>query len=542
MSHLTCGDRVRLTVLCTAAVLLVTLHLCTFRRVPTPTSDGQFYASIAVSVATTGTGIPSMFARSPVIVDHLPFYGPVYFSLAALPVRYFGVSPASVRITSLVGVWLMAAAAAGLAWRLTGSRSRALLAAVLLLLAPELGAANVVSTMHPVAVAFELLTLVAFAGAVAHPANWRSGLTSGVLLGLAVLTTPRTFPFAGAFVLAGLLVPGGSAAVRRQWSVALAACGVVVLVWAVAAKGGAVEWVRFMAGVLTREDRDVALLPFATRTWQASGSVLVTPLVAIGLGLYAARHVGRTSGQAGAASSAPAFLLLWTWMALVATMAVMNFAGSFRIYSVVPLFAVVLALPYGRLGLDRRVLPAVVILLLVLDAGLASVRWARIAATWDRRDPDRLHAFLARHVPRGSAVIGPGAPFFTAVEQSGSSYFHLNPESSADWARWVPELEPEALRVPPPRRFRGRYLVWLDREPLPEELACASEKVARFEPPPSRLGWLGPLGHTQDTGFEPATLYRLQTGCPRGYDPTAAAPEVVQTSGAGMPPRPRGWH
>jgi len=156
---------------------------------------------------------------------------------------------------------------------------------------------------------------------------------------------------------------------------------------------------------------------------------------------------------------------------------------------------------------------------------LAGVWYARVAATWQARDPDSLYAFVTRHVPATSAVAGPRAPYFFAVERSGARYRSVSPESWADWARWMPDVEPEALaeaRRVPITSTGERFLIWRADDEVPAEYACATtHQVAVFEPAPTHLELLGWLGaRTWDTGYPKSVLYRLPQGCPTGYDPT----------------------
>jgi hypothetical protein len=103
-------------------------------------------------------------------------------------------------------------------------------------------------------------------------------------------------------------------------------------------------------------------------------------------------------------------------------------------------------------------------------------------------------------------------------------YRTVSPRSWADWARWVPAIEPESVRpnrhiaVPVPRE---RFFIWPGDNDLPPAYRCvAGHVVATFEPPPNALNRLGPFGGVADDGYPPTVLYRLPRGCPEGYDPT----------------------
>jgi hypothetical protein len=130
-------------------------------------------------------------------------------------------------------------------------------------------------------------------------------------------------------------------------------------------------------------------------------------------------------------------------------------------------------------------------------------------------------------VPAGSVVVGPEEPFLFPVERNYSRYRTISPRSWADWARWVPIVEPEATAVPrrlPQEQTSQRFLIWADTT-LPPGYGCAADEfVARFQPaPPER--WMPAWSRellSPYPGYPPANLYRLPDGCPTGYDPTRA--------------------
>src|SRR3954471_21223258 len=102
-------------VLAVAAGAALAISLATLRHVPTPYADLQLYASIARSRQLFGIGVPSETWNSPVAVDHIPFYGPVFFDLCAATLHWFGVTLLSFRIASVIGWAIVVAAAAWLA-------------------------------------------------------------------------------------------------------------------------------------------------------------------------------------------------------------------------------------------------------------------------------------------------------------------------------------------------------------------------------------------------------------------------------------------
>ena len=300
-----------------------------------------------------------------------------------------------------------------------------------------------------------------------------------------------------------------------------------MLFWAWWSHGSVSAWVRYLTFIFTHEDTDVAILPTAVRDFSFHWSGVQTLAASVVGGLAAAASLMRPAvGRDEARHAALSFLLLCAWVELVTTTVTLNYTFTIGEYIALPLFGVVVSWPREWRVVPRAVVAAGVAALLAADLGVLAYRYSAIFLTWDARNPDALNAFVDRYVPPGSAVVGPEAPFFFPVERSGSRYRTMSPRSWADWARWVPLIEPEATLVV--RRFprtvpRERFVIWVKDDALPDEYACANAyRVATFESaPPSPLlpDWMGAL-MAPYPGYPSATLYRLPPGCPDGYDPT----------------------
>src|SRR5512146_40915 len=102
-----------------AAALFMTLD-----RVPVAGSDEILYASVARALEFTGHAVPNITRNTPYAVDHVAFYGPVYFELTAWSFRLFGFSMASARLVCLLGALLAAGGGAFLAAAMGASRTR----------------------------------------------------------------------------------------------------------------------------------------------------------------------------------------------------------------------------------------------------------------------------------------------------------------------------------------------------------------------------------------------------------------------------------
>ena len=82
--------RIRVLLAFAAGIGIALPVLTPILRVPTPFADVQLYVSIARARQLYGVGIPTLTWNSPTAVDHIPFYGPVFFDLSALALRLFG--------------------------------------------------------------------------------------------------------------------------------------------------------------------------------------------------------------------------------------------------------------------------------------------------------------------------------------------------------------------------------------------------------------------------------------------------------------------
>jgi hypothetical protein len=292
-----------------------------------------------------------------------------------------------------------------------------------------------------------------------------------------------------------------------------------------------------MAFIAMHEDTDVAVLPTAVRRLSFHWSALLLPLAVTVFGFLAAWSIGRRSGpepvgaEAGREASqngALSFLIACAWIALVITAVVLNYTFTTSEYTSLPLFAVIVAWPWNAFAISRRRVVALMGVLLAIEAGLMVRRCAFTAVRWEALDPGPLNDFVARYVPPGSAVVGTEEPFLFPVERSGSTFRTQNPRSWADWARWVPIIDPAATRLArsfPQPRPRDRFLIWPTGDEVPAGYECArASVVARFTPAPPDPRWPQWLvrASTQYAGYPAATLYHLPDGCPSGYDPTRA--------------------
>jgi hypothetical protein len=498
--------------------LAVLGFIVTIDRVPIVTIDEIIYASIARAMQLRGTGVPTVLDGVPAI-DHVGFYGPVYFGLAALLFDVFGFSIAAFRSVGVVGALLAAGSGALLARWLGQGRERQWWTAVLLLLTPEIGYTATGGRMDTLALGFCLLALGFYVrgletgrGAAVH------GAAAGVCLVCAALTAPRTYPFVAVFMASALALPiimrDGRHRLRQSLYL-LATLGLGLGIWATLSHGGPVQWARFLWYIASHDEIEVAIVPGSVRRWAVARWHVVTSVAAV-VGAVAA-IVWRDRSRPPGTATGTHFALAVGVLNFALTLWMLNLTFSLAIYFAVGLLAVVLAAFPRTTGWKRTATLTAMTVLLTGDLAVRVVRTGRVAATWAPRDPDLMDAFVRDHVPAGSLVYGPAFFYFYAVERAGSRYLYASGVSGADWTRNVPQAVATTVLDPE----QPRYMIWpVDEdlvEPLPQAFVCpGSRVVARFEPPPDYRHLLGPLGELANSmpeTYQSTVLRRLPPGC-----------------------------
>ena len=383
---------------------------------------------------------------------------------------------------------MIAIGGAGLVRALGGSLERQAWVGALLLLSPELGRGATDGRMDTLAVGFEILALAVFArGFQRRSRPWLHGAAAGALLALAALTTPRTYPFVGAFFAGSAALLWVSREPRGLAWRQIAACGVTVLLiggaWTIAVHGSPARWFDYMSFIGTHENIDVALLA-ASRDWSFTPWAVITPLA-----IAAALILASSKRHAAGADDVRA-IELFGWLVaglnLAVCLALFNFTFFFGIYLFIPMLAVALA---SASGTPTKIASNLLAVLLVADVAVRTGRYVRLAAVWPGTDPEQVERFVKAHVPPGSDVVGEESFYFFAVERAGSHYLFTT-RSSADWTRWVPESDPSRAAGAPRAvgPHAARFLVWPADEaryPVPPYLACArGDAVAVFDPLP----------------------------------------------------------
>ena len=495
--------------------LVVATYAITLNRFPIQFGDGPFYASIARSLELGRPGIPSLLKQGPTAVDHVRFYGPVYFSTLAAWFMVAGFSSTAFRVFCLASAIFAVAGAVALSWSLGGGPKRRAWAALLIILSPELGFSATFGRMDAFAVALEMFGLAVFVHGVTYQRRpWLHGVASGALLAAAALTTPRTFPFMLGFAIALITVlPRGEASSRPHVARQTAACCVTAfclwLVWTFESSNGPRGWFHMMSYIATHEDTDVALLR-PRRSWMFVWWQAATPAFACVGALIVAQRLRGAASYTIAAGVA----IVTTWIALVTTWTLFENAFLFETLAIVPLFAVVLAVPILTSDLGRRRMAVVGFAMFCFFVGIRGAKLVRGLVTWSGRNPAPLVEFVRAHVPPGSEVLGPEQDYFFAVEESGSRYLIASQISAADWARWMVAID--RRQAPAPQHLIADYLLWPDGGVIADvPLTClVAIPRATYQPPPPDIKRLAFLVEDDVRAvYAVTTLYQLTPSC-----------------------------
>lgn len=152
--------------------------------------------------------------------------------------------------------------------------------------------------------------------------------------------------------------------------------------------------------------------------WMFSWWQGATPILAC-IGALIVAH--RLRGSASYTIAAT-FALVTTWITFVLTWTLFENTFLFEALAILPLFAVILAVPLATTSAGRGRMAVVGLAILCFFAAVRGAKIARGVVTWSGRDPSPLTDFVRSHVPTASVVIGYDEQYFFAVEESGSRY------------------------------------------------------------------------------------------------------------------------
>jgi hypothetical protein len=500
--------------------------LAVLGRAPLPAIDEIYIVSVARTQAIGPERAPQLTPPSDWVENYAELYGPVYFSVEAAVLRVFGLSIVTGRIVGWICAVLLSAATAWMVLLAGGSSEFAAIAFFVTAVSPDLSLLPRNGRMDSMAIAFELLALASMM--VAWQSSRRRAawdLMAGVCWALAILTTPRTLPLIAGLLIALPLVlrdPLRRGAAVRSLGYSSALVLASVHLWARSRGLSIIGWLWWLwDGV--KDDPNMLVVRGHHRWWGIGLASAVMPMMtaitALGLLLIAINR--SPTPEARSNRTTIWFLSAATMFNVLFYVTIVNYPFIVSPFFVLPLFAVLL-MATATLSSDVRPYRAMVTLWLVIAVSFCGIRVVRHVAwwqTWELRDPKKMEAFIAQHVPRGATLFADDQYYYYPVESAGIVYrtFYLKNRRAAAGGPTRPDREP-------------RFLLWPVADPnsvFPAWFECAQPHlVATYTGFSEAVGierWLPFVFVPYLHGYPTTRLYQLPPGCP-AEQPTPRQP------------------
>lgn len=207
----------------------VVIHIATLDVYPFPWFDEVYFASITKSLSENGTFVPSVVSTIKGNSEALA-YGPLYFSSTSFFTSLFGFSAFTFRLTGLIFGLVCAA----LLFLITKNKW----AFGLLVIDPFFGLAMHQGRMETMAACFILASLYFLVE--------EKNIVAGIMIGIAVLVTPRIFFFIPPFALLVFLQKDGFKSILKFFAPFI----VIYIGWVYSKFGGVFSWVDYYRKVL----------------------------------------------------------------------------------------------------------------------------------------------------------------------------------------------------------------------------------------------------------------------------------------------------
>ncbi len=463
------------------ALFLVINFVLMLGRAPT-WEDEVFAQSTAWSIVHGSQPNLSVIAMYPDSISPERFYGPVSFQVAAALEKMFGLQTWPWRMVCfLLGISLIVLSSA-LILRFVSAGRWVVLAGASAVAISSVYCSSLPGRWDPVTIGLILSGIALLLRA--FTASWRGlawqACSAGILLGLAVGSTPRALPpLAGVAcgVLAAACLDAGK---RSRLMVASLLAGILTIVVdaILLATIGMTpwSWLRF-AATSSKGDR-INSSPLLGGSWGMdvvnNKLVLILAMVLLTLGLISALRQRRLGLDTQI-----------NWKVTLTVIALVNMAVDglllSRAISVaifwLPLLAVSsfcwLDPKFVRGSREGFLVPFMVSLVLLLPGILEMDRVYSAVKLWKSRDPQMLLTEIKENIPARSIVFGPVGGYFFPVEQSGSRYLYLTEQttpglsSGADSPAYrIRSIDLAACTAP-------TFIVWprgRAAPPLPEEV------------------------------------------------------------------------
>jgi len=494
-------------------------------RSPLPWFDEIFMESTALSIVRGHGPVPTVLGAFSGIKSLSLFFGPVALAVGAADVRLFGISIIAWRSIGWLGVVAVALLASWLTRNLAGAYAGAVTA---ILVAFSQGTGRAVSgRLDSLAVALEVASLACAVAGLPCESSSRNRarlytMLSGVFCGLAILSTPRAFPFPVSLFLAfgaeALCNKEQRKKILSQMLQVAAVIGALILAWTTFEGTNPLGWLRFILSVSHGDPGNVS--PLLGGHWHLFDSPLLEQ--ANGLGfllvllmlLISATAARRTANATDSATPGLRFALVAGLACYGVTFVLISRFWDYDIFLVPLLLPAAIALTgniWRRPGRRSYRFVALIGAWVLWATVCLFVRGGKLlvsAASYQSSDPSPMEKFVAQHVPPGSIVFGPLHDYFYAVENAGSRFLYPRPWIAPGFSREVANERPpwgEMLRA------NRVYVIWPAGSRVPEELTpnCL-ELVGRFEPQENHGRWSrrwSAIG--QDRGYPPTLIFRV---------------------------------
>ncbi|OJJ17295.1 hypothetical protein BKI52_31845 [marine bacterium AO1-C] len=481
-------------------ILFIVVQILTLDKAPLPWYDETFFASIAHQWLQTGQMTPQV-----AIFQEVKLYGPIYFWLTGISLKLLGFGVFSFRLINLLSgfgvVWISSLILKHFTNHSNKPKQRLLKLWWILLLTDPLyylvmheGRMDLLALFWALSSIYLLLPFLT--NSPHQPRLINRFFLSGILVALAVLTTPRV---AFIFIPLGLVLLWSC---RRKLH--------LLLIWGIVIIGIYAIWIFTAFGSLT------ALLEYYT------GDNPFVSTSAVGWYMGGVGYIPRQSYPliVGALLGlltitfhrATKLFQPYIFIALISIGLFYSLVHDYGQYSVFILpfyyFLALYGLSAQPLQLKNWMMYPVCFLLL-LNLGYFTLKNLQTLASWQQRKPTIATQFVQKHIPKGSRVIGEPM-YFYAVTQAGSQYQYMDLYET---------LETREIRQR--TQFKYQYMIvtdhlrWRKPQVVKHYLQKAQFKeIARLKTPPSywtqQIARLGLVSNVERDGYD-CVIYKRVT-------------------------------
>jgi hypothetical protein len=415
---------------CTVFLVLL-MNLVIMER-QEPWEDEIFAVSTGWSLARSQGPTLSVLADYPKTGSPIHFYGPVSFEAEAWLIRVFGLSVLAWRLACFLGILLCVLVSSRLVRLAGGDRGAQLITALIIALSQSVGV-TLPGRWDAVTAGLFLGGLLVFLGGLetVGRVKLRRSALAGVLIGLALASTPRVLTLSLAAVVATVITGLYFAKVRSffllgsfgMFLTAFSVQTLLLLPWG----ENSISWYSFLKHA-TRGDSINATPLTGQGAWTLDlqhHKIITLLLFAILISwlLIVTLRKPRTDPE-----KRPLKIFLAVFAAtnlILMLLALANTLGQATFWLPPVVCAAMCWFEWDSHREGRATVALSLMTLCLLSLFLEEAEQAAVVVlTWNRRSTVALTEFVRRTVPPGAVVYGPIGGFFYPVELSGSQYLY----------------------------------------------------------------------------------------------------------------------